>query len=519
MINGGYDDKIAEASKMIFSFCRARTSNREDAEDLSQDILLELVRSSGNIRNSDAFYGFMWAVANNVYKQWCRKKARLKTCELTEDIPSEETFDREDEEDDIYLLRRELTLLSEKYRRAVILYYIEKRSCCQISHILNISESMVKYLLFKSRQILKEGMNMERKLGTLSYAPKTLVPLYNGTGPNLFWDFMQGMVRQNIVNACYNDSLTAEQISLETGIPLPYLDNEIKALTDRGIMLQNGKHYKTNVIIITSECADEISRGAAPYQLRIEELISGFMETGMEDFRKIGFKGSEFSERTLRWLMMTFILRAIASFNNDVSDFPITAWGDRAYIWLAEKNSRTDNSIFNYSQVMSRSGDQIYFVDYLPAPKSDHRDFYNNSGYTNILCDIARGHCDRFGENDLEAAAELIKKGYIIRENNSFKSALPIFTAQQYDDAVKLVKELADKDLASEIKGLDELAARILGEHTPKHLQAQVEGISRMDRFINAVCIPAKHLIDKKVLDTDWEPLEMPTAYVVLKDK
>ena len=71
---------------------------------------------------------------------------------------------------------------------------------------------------------------MERNLGELSYNPKTLIAMYSGQGPNQFWQFMQSKIRQNIVNACYNDALTVQQISLETGIPLPYLDDEIKAL-------------------------------------------------------------------------------------------------------------------------------------------------------------------------------------------------------------------------------------------------------------------------------------------------
>ena len=59
----------------------------------------------------------------------------------------EDCFD--EEKGDIFALRRELTLLSEKYRKVAILYYIENRSCAEISSSLTISESMVKYLLFK----------------------------------------------------------------------------------------------------------------------------------------------------------------------------------------------------------------------------------------------------------------------------------------------------------------------------------------------------------------------------------
>lgn len=151
-------ERIAEISRTIYSYCRAKTPSQQDAEDLSQDILLELMKSVDNIRNDKAFYAFMWGVAGNVYKQWCRKKQKNIACELPENIPDEEKIP-DDGSSDIYLLRRELTLLSERYRKATILYYIEGCSCSEISNLLAISESMVKYLLFKSRKKLKEGMN------------------------------------------------------------------------------------------------------------------------------------------------------------------------------------------------------------------------------------------------------------------------------------------------------------------------------------------------------------------------
>lgn len=65
---------------------------------------------------------------------------------------------------------------------------------------------------------------------------------------------------------------------------------------------------------------------------------------------------------------------------------------------------------------------------------------------------------------------------------------------------------------------MDETSARILGAHTPKHLQNQVRGIAGMDKFVNGICIPASILIERQVLDTAWHPLEMPTTYVVLHD-
>ena len=142
---------------------------------------------------------------------------------------------------------------------------------------------------------------MERNLGELSYNPKTLIPMYSGQGPNNFWQFMQSKIRQNIVSACYNDSLTAQQISLETGIPLSYLDDEIRELEDKQIIIRHGKHYKANVIVITSECADEIERAVTKHHEEIAEKMETFIREKVAEYKEIGFIGSDFSENSLRW--------------------------------------------------------------------------------------------------------------------------------------------------------------------------------------------------------------------------
>ena len=507
-------EKIAEVSKTIFSYCMAKTPTREEAEDLSQDILFELLKSAENIRDDSAFYAFMWGVAGNVYKQWYRKKLKNNICELTDNIPAEDDF-IEDNGSDIYLLRRELALLSEKYRKATIMYYINGRSCSEISSALAISESMVKYLLFKSRKILKEGMNMERNLGELSYNPKTLIPMYSGHGPNQFWDFMQSKIRQNIVSACYNDSLTVQQLSLETGIPLPYLDDEIKELEDKQIIIKEGTRYKSNVIVITSDCADEIERAVTKYHEQIADKIEAFITETISEYKSIGFIGNDFSENTLRWQLASILFMAIQEVGYNEINVPKTGWGEPAYLWLLEKWN--EKHIFNYSHVNSKHGDRLYFFDYWKGGKGDHHDFYGNDRYTDIFCDLCREERKVFSEYDLEAIAEMIKKGYVIKENEKYRATVPMYTFDQYNAVVNMVQTFISKELLPIVQELDQSAAKILSAHTPKHLQEQVVGIAAMDKFVNAVCIPATILIERQFLSTAWHPLEMPTTYVVLK--
>jgi len=360
---------------------------------------------------------------------------------------------------------------------------------------------------------------MERKLGELSYNPKSLTPLYCGTGPNRFWDFMRSKVRQNIVNACYNDILTAEQISLETGLPLPYIDEDINALVEKQILIKEGKHYKANVIIVTADCADEMKQSAVTYHNQIADCIGKYLEEHLEEFKQIGFSGNDFSDNTLRWQLLVQILRTINQQDDGLvneESYPQTAWGDRACLWLAEKGTEESSHLFSYSQESSRQGDWILFFDYLPNIKGDHHDFYANTRFINIFCDIAKGNYSNFGEYDLEVVADLIKKGYVRKEEDQFYVTTPILTIDQYRKLVALLDTFVKEELSGILKELDSSVEHILKEHTPRHLQSQVPAISRRDKFVQAICIPAKILVERKVLNTEWNPLEMPTTMVVV---
>lgn len=512
------DTQIAESAKTIFTWCRARTSNLHDAQDLSQDILLELCRSVKNLREPGAFYGFMWSVADNVYRQWLKKQKKGETCTLDEAVlASEQDFDC-DEEDDLYLLRRELSLLAERYRRAMILYYIERRSCAQIASLLDLSESMVKYLLFKGRQIVKEGMNMERKIGTLSYHPKKLNPRYSGEGPNHFAGFMDRIIPQNIVSACYNAALTEEQISLELGIPLPYLEDEIRALTEKKLLVCDKNRYLSNLIIIDRECAQQIAQAAAECHDRIAQSISAFITEQMEDYRALGFYGSEFSENTLRWQLATLVLRAIQVYQPEEQERPeppVTGWGEHAFLWLKEVEE-SEPYTFNYSGMSNSDGScTILFYDYLPAQKGDHHDLWGNQWYIDLLCDVASKNGKLRSEYDLAAVEELVRKGYVISSGGDVHAALPVYTPEQYSTIDAKIAEFIEKTLAPDLTAIDESAQSVIAEHTPEYLKEQIPGIAVQNRFYHTVCAPARRMVAQGFLSTAYHPDEMPTTFVV----
>ncbi|MGN1410580.1 MAG: RNA polymerase sigma factor [Eubacteriales bacterium] len=532
------NDIIKDNAKIIYSWCAARTSNRYDAEDLSQEIIFALCGALTKLTDEKAIYGFMWNVARNIYCKWYKKKQRVGEhevyCEdISENKPSDDTFDIaeslicSDEDFQLYLLRRELSLLAEKYRSAVVLYYIDEKSISEISSVLSLSESMVKYLLFKGRQNLKEGMQMDRKLGTLSYNPKKLIPMYSGEGPNYFWDFMSSTVRQNIAAACFNDKLNAEEISLETGMPLAYIEDDIGALTEKQILTKDGNKYKTNIVIITKECREEAEKKCRRWQEEIADKIIGFIERYFYEYKSTGFYGSDFSENTLRWQLSQIVWRSIFGITRNTdpcaNTAARTAWGERADLWLEEEYDALVKDCFRYCGIDSGRGDTMLFCDYIPAMKGDHHDFWGKSRYVNIMCDVARssisGRYDKvMSEYDLADAAELCRMGYINSAEGKLSAAMPVYTAGQYEKISGDVSEFAAKELADDIYSIDKAIVKIIAAHNPSNVKSTATRIAMCDSFKYSVCAPARVMAANGFLNTAYTSGEMPGVFVILAE-
>lgn len=169
---------IAESLQTIYTYALSRTGHREEAEDLAGDIVLSALNSVHRLREDNAFWGFFWAVAENSYRNYLRKLTKEKKMLASEEMGKQvvrydtyTAFDDSNDMADLIKLKRELALLGTYHRECTVLYYFEGKKCSEIASSLGLSLDMVKYYLFKTRKLLKEGIGMERTFGEKSYCP------------------------------------------------------------------------------------------------------------------------------------------------------------------------------------------------------------------------------------------------------------------------------------------------------------------------------------------------------------
>lgn len=238
----------------VLGFCYQKVNNRENAEDLSAEIALEVLKAIRSGKEIENLGAFVWSVSNHTFFKWLRSRKHSPAA-----YPDELYVSMEDIEDEYIrretenILHREIAMLSEKYRRSVVMYYFEGKSCDEIGALLGKSGGTVKWWLHNARNFIKEGMNAMREYGEKSYHPGTLTLSCQGDAgaDNEPMSCAKRKLPQNILLAAYQEPLTIEQLCAELGTPAAYVEDEVENLVSNQLMKEasSGK-YQTDFVIL-----------------------------------------------------------------------------------------------------------------------------------------------------------------------------------------------------------------------------------------------------------------------------
>ena len=288
-----------EFVEKIYYFCLKKTGNVQEAEDLSSEIAVEILTALGKGTIPEHFEGWVWTIARNRYARWADKKRRRSENENDEEeamlqVPSkdnpEEDFVKEEQ---LQELRRELTLISREYRQILVAFYVEDEKVSTIAKRLSIPEGTVKTKLSKGRQKLKEGMNMARTFGKLSYAPEEIDIWQSGgksrnNDPDRFlWDDLTSKICKNILLEAYRNPSTMQELSLALGIAMPYLEDYVEEMAEATLMIKQGEKpetatYETNFVIISAESMRKMNDKLAKIQKPFVAAAKKYLEKARE---------------------------------------------------------------------------------------------------------------------------------------------------------------------------------------------------------------------------------------------
>ena len=99
-----------------------------------------------------------------------------------------------------------------------------------------------------------------REFGKYSYNPENISFVMNGmVGKNREpWNYISRSLCKNILLAAYRNPATAEELAMEVGVALPYMEEELSSLVDATLMKKIGNKYETNFFIVSADAQEKI---------------------------------------------------------------------------------------------------------------------------------------------------------------------------------------------------------------------------------------------------------------------
>jgi len=153
------EDSYKKYQRSVFLYIYYKIGNKEEAEDLVQDVFVRLIGYQQMLR-VDTIKHFIFTISRNLLYDYFRH--HYKRLEVTSYIYDQrETCTNETEEQvitrDLLLLeKKKVAQLSEQRRKVYMMTRFENKTLPEVSRILNLSSRTVENHLFASRKMIRE---------------------------------------------------------------------------------------------------------------------------------------------------------------------------------------------------------------------------------------------------------------------------------------------------------------------------------------------------------------------------
>ncbi len=272
------DSIITEYLQKIYGFAVKKSFSYEEAEDLSAEIVKNVYTSLLKSEEIHNIEGYIWRISEFTYSRYVSQKKKQEGISIDGmQIPYYEEYELGEDDEALLLLRREIAFLTEKRRKIVFMFYYENKSVSSIAKELKMPKGTVKWHLNKARNDLKEGYNMERKIGRLGLNPVTAINFGHsgspgqGGGPE---KYLNDSLNLNIVYSVYFEPKTKNEIAEELGLTPVFIEDKIQMLESNGYLTLTKKNkYTTYVKFSPLTYSAEFNDIIAKKQFEVAEML------------------------------------------------------------------------------------------------------------------------------------------------------------------------------------------------------------------------------------------------------
>jgi RNA polymerase sigma-70 factor (ECF subfamily) len=143
----------------VFRLAYKFTGNRDDAEDLTQEIFLKVFENIGSFRYESSFATWLYRIAVNTCMNFQRDKKPAESLGVTDDLGSSVSPEAICERGELQRkIEAEIASLPNPLKIAFLLVVVEGMTYREASEILGLSVDALRMRVSRARQILREKL-------------------------------------------------------------------------------------------------------------------------------------------------------------------------------------------------------------------------------------------------------------------------------------------------------------------------------------------------------------------------
>lgn len=181
LILGGEKEKfrqlVEKHQQLVFRTCMGFLHNKDDADDLTQEVFIQAYQSLSRFKGDSAFSTWIYRIAVNASLNKVRKSSvniflhGIETIfggDKSGEVNLRTHYEEDPEnlmirQENIQWVKKALDALPEKQRTAIVLSKYDELSQREIAAIMNISEGAVEALIQRAKKNLREKLSYHGK--------------------------------------------------------------------------------------------------------------------------------------------------------------------------------------------------------------------------------------------------------------------------------------------------------------------------------------------------------------------
>ena len=335
---------------------------------------------------------------------------------------------------------------------------------------------------------------MTRALGEKSYNPGTFCLDFWGDW-NRYGNLFKRKLPGTILLAAYDVPMSAEELSIELGVAMPYLEEEIEILEAADVLVKKGSKYQTNLVILTDAYEKEfVKKTASVYADAAEGIFAKAVEI-LPKIRQIAFQERGYDENRILFAVLNMaMVKGFELADEKSPKGKPNKLGLGGNGWIFGYDNNYVNHHFNGVTMESwNKAKTAWFSaeNYRVIEKCQLLSHSNFGKMIEVVCDGVLGNPP---DKENPRLPDLIEEGIVSSRDGVLSANFPVFSQAVFEEICKLLTPISEA-VADCMIAISDQAEKILAEHTPAALKDACADIAKIHHRLDVTAFLMEELI------------------------